>query len=204
MTPEQQKMCTDKLDRSLVRSRSQAGRSLSYLEGHYVIRRLNTIFGPGGWSYRCMTREVYRERLEDETKSGKVWRWHVSYSSTCVLTIGDCRIEDVGHGHGIDKDCGLAIESAEKEAATDSLKRCAKSLGDSLGLALYDKDQVNVIDPAAVDLVAMFVEAHTLEQLAAAKESARVAWKGLDQPSRDAVGKAQIEAKARIEAVKAA
>ena len=33
-----------------------------------------------------------------------------------------------------------------KEAVTDALKRAAKNLGMSMGLALYDKEQVNVDD----------------------------------------------------------
>ncbi len=134
--------------REQIATREQGGKKLSYAEGHYVIRTLNRIFGNAAWSYRCTTREVFRERMLDKTKNGEVERWHVSYSASCELRAGDATIVDVGHGHGIDRDCGLAIESAEKEAATDALKRAAKSLGDACGLALYDKQQEHVVDEA--------------------------------------------------------
>jgi len=131
--------------REAIATRKQGGKELSYAEGHYVIRTLNKIFGNASWSYACTTREVYREQI-DEGEKGK--RWHVTYSSSCELRAGAATIVDVGHGHGIDKSCGQAIESAEKEAATDSLKRAAKSLGDACGLALYDKQQEHVVDEA--------------------------------------------------------
>lgn len=208
MTPEQQKKCNEKLDRGLVRERSQAGRSLSYIEGHAVMRRLNEIFGNGGWSYRCTTREVYRECV-DEGPKGK--RWHVSYSSSCELRIGDCAIVDVGHGHGIDRSCGIAIESAEKEAATDSLKRCAKSLGDSLGLALYDKEQANVADARNAEIDDAVMEVLGLLKAATSKQdivSARAIYERTvgtkaTAEHREAVRVAAREADKRI-AVKAA
>jgi hypothetical protein len=144
ITPEQIKMLNEPFPRSAVKERKQGGRGVSYAEGHYIIRKLNAIFGNGSWSYSCATREVYREQLDDGEKGQ---RWHVSYGSTCRLSVAaGHEIVDVGHGHGIDRECGAAIESAEKEAATDSLKRCAKSLGDALALALYSKGQEHVHD----------------------------------------------------------
>ena len=52
--------------------------------------------------------------------------------------------EDVGAGHGYDVDCGLAHESAIKEAVTDALKRALRTFGNPFGLALYDKSRENV------------------------------------------------------------
>lgn len=137
------------LPRERVAHRSQAGHELSYVEGWWVISELNRIFGQGWWSYDATdTREVDRE-LDEKG------RWCVSYACRARLTVrrgGGCdvvdtvTIGDVGHGHGVDKRAGIAVESAEKEAATDALKRCAKSLGFRLGLALYDKTQEHVAD----------------------------------------------------------
>jgi recombination DNA repair RAD52 pathway protein len=56
---------------------------------------------------------------------------------------------DYGYGDGSDKfKIGKAHELAVKEAVTDGIKRCAKNLGMSMGLALYDKTQENVEDAA--------------------------------------------------------
>lgn len=142
LSKEQQSALNEDLPARVVASRSQAGRSLSYVEGWYVIDRLNAILGPGCWSYdtdaRCVVDEA--RQTEDNRK-----RWHVTYTAKCVLRVGDATIGDWGTGHGIDKDRGASHESAIKEAATDALKRCAKSLGRSLGLALYDKEQEHVV-----------------------------------------------------------
>jgi recombination DNA repair RAD52 pathway protein len=138
----QRTMLNEALPRDRVAQREQAGRALSYVEGWWVIAELNRVF-PSGWSYDAGdTREVAREQ-DDKG------RWRVSYSARCVLEAGGVRIVDRGHGHGIDKQAGIAVESAEKEACTDALKRCAKSLGYRLGLALYDKTQEHVADEAA-------------------------------------------------------
>lgn len=191
--------------REQIATREQGGKKLSYAEGHYVIRTLNRIFGNAAWSYRITTREVFRERMLDKTKSGEVERWHVSYSASCELRAGDATIVDVGHGHGIDRDCGLAIESAEKEAATDALKRAAKSLGDACGLALYDKTQANVTDeaqdvvyPPAAEVLRKFSETKTPEDHKVAREWMEAAWPHeMDQDVRAKMAAASRESFAR-------
>lgn len=206
-------MSTDEIKRALnagfpreqIATREQGGKKLSYAEGHYVIRTLNRIFGNAAWSYRCTTREVFRERMLDKTKNGEVERWHVSYSASCELRAGDATIVDVGHGHGIDRDCGLAIESAEKEAATDALKRAAKSLGDACGLALYDKTQANVTDeaPAAAahtveEVLTLFATTRTPEEHLEAREAMGAIWASVaDQAIRETMAKASRESFAR-------
>lgn len=140
-----------KIPKDAVSSRQGGGtKALLYLEGWYVIDRMNKIFGPDAWSYdvtelRC----VHQGEL-----AGKYGTIHsASYSATVALFVQfpDAtqakRITDVGFGNGTDKtDPGKPHELATKEAVTDALKRCAKSLGMSLGLALYDKSQENVGD----------------------------------------------------------
>lgn len=139
------------IPKSAVSSRQGGGtKALSYLEGWYVIDRMNKIFGPDAWSYdvtelRC----VHQGELDG--KYGKIHS--ASYSATVALFVQfpdgqqAKRITDVGFGNGTDKtDPGKPHELATKEAVTDALKRCAKSLGMSLGLALYDKKQENVGD----------------------------------------------------------
>lgn len=164
ITDEQRKKLLAALPADRVAERTQAGRALSYVEGWWVIGQLNEIFGPGGWGYDVTTREVHR--AEEQSEKGK--RWRVSYSARCVLTIPGCpTITDVGHGHGIDRDCGNAVESAEKEAATDALKRAAKSLGWRLGLALYDKAQEHVEEERAEPARSPTLVPRTSEQLAA-------------------------------------
>ena len=189
--------------REQIATREQGGKKLSYAEGHYVIRTLNRIFGNAAWSYRVTTREVFRERMLDKTKNGEVERWHVSYSASCELRAGEATIVDVGHGHGIDRDCGLAIESAEKEAATDALKRAAKSLGDACGLALYDKQQEHVVDAAGLvpevgAILEAFASTKTDADHKAAREMMEAAWPHvMDQDDRKKMADASRASRAR-------
>lgn len=149
ITPEQRAILDAPIPREHVDTRTQGGATLSYIAGWRVIAILNRAFPAGEWCYDASdTREIAREQDDRQ-------RWVVSYACRCRMTIqrrtGDrlesMQICDVGHGHGVDRRLGVAIESAEKEAATDALKRCAKSLGMAVGLALYDRSQEHVEEP---------------------------------------------------------
>lgn len=206
ISKEQQNRLNEDLPSGAIREREgSSGRSLSYLEGWYVMDRMNAILGPGGWSYDCTTNLVVNAHAEDVLKSGaKVWRWHITYTAKCVLTVGDCKIGDFGAGHGLDKDAGAAHESAIKEACTDAFKRCAKSLGRSMGLALYSKEREHVYDGPVTDTSDAAIDAIVAE-LDAAKtvagiERAREMYKAIDDasPAQDArVKAAGVAAKKR-------
>lgn len=187
---EQKRALLADLPPDRVASRTQSGRELSYVEGWWVIGELNRIFGPGGWSYDVDTRETVRLNEPDPKGDGRGTRWRVSYSAKCRLTVGTCTIGDVGHGHGIDRDCGNAIESAEKEAATDALKRAAKSLGWRLGLALYDKTQEHVREEAPQPKSDAEI-AQILARMSESPEAKQRIWHELD-----AATKAQVKAAA--------
>ncbi|MEB3353107.1 MAG: RAD52 family DNA repair protein [Cyanobacteriota bacterium] len=152
-SPEQITALSAPLDRAKVQTRSQAGRSLAYLEGWQVIAEANRIFGFDGWqrqtfASRCVSqaeRPVGREQ-----KSG----WGVTYTCRVRITVGAPDAEPViregcGAGHGIDVDLGQAHESALKEAETDAMKRALMTFGNPFGLALYDKQQREVTSSSA-------------------------------------------------------
>lgn len=144
------------IPRNVIEQRDGGGaKKLSYLAGWFVIDRMNKIFGPDCWSYdvtelRC----VHSGPIAG--KYGEVQS--ASYSATVALYVQfpgaevSKRITDVGFGNGTDKaDPGKPHELATKEAVTDAIKRCAKSLGMSLGLALYTKSDEYIEDaPKAV------------------------------------------------------
>ena len=138
------------LNRAHVQTRSQAGRSLSYLEGWVAIQEANRIFGFDGWE-----RETIELRCVSETRRplgrGQKPGWGVTYIARVRIRLG-CQAmgaarlvrEGSGAGHGIDGDLGLAHESALKEAETDAMKRALMTFGNPFGLALYDKQQRQV------------------------------------------------------------
>ena len=128
------------LDPKRVKKREGGGgRSLSYLEGHDVIRAANEIFGIGGWSYRlgkliCLGTEDVVGR--DNRKGVRV-----AYTAEVFVRAGDAEYGDVGYGDAIEYGGSILTphELASKEAVTDGLKRALKNLGDQFGLCLYDK-----------------------------------------------------------------
>ncbi len=193
LSEEQKKKLNADLPREDVRTREGGGgKALSYIEGWRVIDVLNDVFGPGGWSYDCTAKEERRDHVKDTNDKGQPReRWFVTHTAKCVLKVGNCTIGDHGAGHGIDRDLGAAIESSIKEACTDALKRCAKSLGRRLGLALYDKDQEHVTAevPGPSEAGQKFIdEARAAEGRKAQQETwarARAAWATLNAFDRD-------------------
>lgn len=133
-----------------VEQRQGGGRQLSYLSGAYVINRLNQVLGQGNWGYDIVElKNVYTGMVNQ--RSGDVNT--ASYIAQVTLNakiVTDTEKDsyrnwssftDVGYGDGTDKtNPGKAHELAVKEAITDALKRAAKNLGMSMGLALYFKE----------------------------------------------------------------
>lgn len=145
ITPEQKKLLEAPLDPKHVKKPSGSfGPKGDYLEGWHVINELNRIFGFDGWSY---TIELSRDDLREATDSKGNPQWQAAYTCICTLKVGDNYRQDVGFGSGFAKSIGDAIEGATKEAATDALKRCARTFGNVFGLALYDKTRANVSAP---------------------------------------------------------
>lgn len=142
-----------------VSTREQAGRTLSYLETWYVIDRMNQVLGQGNWGYQIAGLDKVFEGQTSQ-RNGDVFT--VSYTARVSLfaTIEKQTVifTEVGYGDGTDKsNPGKAHELATKGAVSDALKRAAKNLGRSMGLALYDKTQEfvggNVAETKAGDTV---------------------------------------------------
>jgi len=150
LTPWQTEELGKPLDRSQVKRRKQGGRELSYVEGHYVIREMNRIFGPAGWERHTLQMKcIYDEPYESSDKK-KVGRL-VGYVAQVRVTVRlgaderDWTSDGWGYGEGIDyKNPAQAHEAAVKEAETDAMKRACILLGDRFGLELYGNDNRSV------------------------------------------------------------
>jgi recombination DNA repair RAD52 pathway protein len=177
-TPDQIAALTAPLDRAKVKRREQNGKMLSYLEGWQVIAEANRIFGFDGWQRETITEKCVAEH---QRKIGRVPvkptdkpqrdGWGVTYVCRVRITVGHTMgavviREGTGSGHGIDVDLGLAHESAIKEAETDAMKRALMTFGNPFGLALYDKEQREVM--STEELPADLLQANAIQ---AAKRS---------------------------------
>ena len=144
------------LSSSLVKSRKQGGRDVSYIEGWKAVEEANRIFGFDGWTRETVEIKCVSEGERSIGKGGDTG-YGVTYIVKVRVMVGSICREGCGAGHGIDRDLGQAHESAIKEAETDAMKRALMTFGNPFGLALYDKTQANVSDdskpaprPAAV------------------------------------------------------
>ncbi len=142
-TTQQKAELTSPLSAANVRERVQAGRKLSYIEGWKAIDEANRIFGFDAWSSETIDIRCVSERAREIGQS-KAEGWGVSYVAKVRINVDGVIREGVGAGHGIDRDLGLAHESAIKEAETDGRKRALMTFGNPFGLALYDRTQANV------------------------------------------------------------
>jgi len=146
-SPEQIAALSAPLDRAKVQTRSQAGRSLAYLEGWQAIAEANRIFGFDGWQRETIAVQCVSERERTLGSSNRAG-WGVTYTARVRIRVGEVIREGSGAGHGIDVDLGQAHESALKEAETDAMKRALMTFGNPFGLALYDKQQREVTSSA--------------------------------------------------------
>lgn len=166
-TPAQQQALAAPLNRAHVRSRSQSGQTLSYIEGWHAIAEANRIFGFDAWDretteLRCVSE---RERMVGrQQKPG----WSVTYIARVRIRVGTIVRDGSGAGHGIDVDLGQAHESAIKEAETDAMKRALMTFGNPFGLALYDREQTHVADMPSDELLRSAGRACTQAGLSAA------------------------------------
>lgn len=122
------------------------GKTLSYVDGVWVIEELNRIFGFDAWSDETVSLErAYLERVTKKRRDGSTYEASVTYYEARVrlkvrFADGTQVVrEDTGSGNGEGPTAGEACEKASKEAVTDALKRCARKLGNRFGLSLYDR-----------------------------------------------------------------
>jgi len=106
----------------------KGGKKFTYVEGGYVIARLNQIFSPVGWEF-----EIIDEK--DEQKE--------------VIVKGKLTIKDLKSGYQVsktqygmhEKQPNITLGANLKSAATDCLKKCASMFGIALDLYWQQIDE---------------------------------------------------------------
>lgn len=153
------------------------GKTLSYLEGWYVIDRLNKIFGPLNWAKEVTEiKEVVNTVTKKDYKTKQIigeekYPAYIVKVRLSVIKPDHTVVIKEAYGYGTDKSGLNAHELAIKEGVTDALKVAAKDFGMSLGLALYDKTQERVSDDVEQKSVAISAKpsasGHTVEAIRA-------------------------------------
>lgn len=135
------------IDPRCVGTRRGAGNAqVYYVEGWRVIDSANRIFRFDGWSSEIYgMQRLYRKKQPD----GRI---QVGYSCLCRIRLrdGTSRV-DTGFGCAENaRTHALAEFKAQKEAATDALKRAFRQFGRAFGNCCYDKEyQQRVRCPAS-------------------------------------------------------
>jgi recombination DNA repair RAD52 pathway protein len=147
MNSQQYEQLLKPLNESRVAKRSQAGRSLSYLEAWDVKAHLIRIFGFLNWSADVQESVLV---FEDKNEKGQ---WNVGYKVTLCLSfpaygttytesaVGSATLPQRGEAHD------MAIKTAE----SDALKRAAINLGTQFGLSLYNNGSLRDVVVKTLD-----------------------------------------------------
>lgn len=118
-----------------VRTRREDDTVLAYLEGWYVIKEANRIFGFDGWDRETLSAEQLQVTRRNET-------WTASYQAKVRISVatkhGVTKRDGMGVGHGTHCEQARARDMALKAAETDATKRALSTFGNQFGLALYD------------------------------------------------------------------
>jgi DNA recombination protein Rad52 len=206
LTDEQRKRLNAPIPESAIKQRKGgAGKQLDYIEHFRVVSLLNDIIGNGAWRTDIIELRLTFEGTVD-TENGP--RAACSYVARVRMHGDGWSYEDVGFGTDRGKDPSAIHEKAVKEAVSDAEKRCARHLGWSMGLALYEKvgEQGTRTHVSGVDaaIVAACETATTADELGRAKAAAKLHWSALPKPARERVAAAVRDAEQRITATDAA
>jgi DNA recombination protein Rad52 len=140
-TTEQREALQAKLRARHVRTRLSQGATIPYVEGWHVIAEANRIFGYDCWHRKTMTpRCVWRETQRGQTVCLYTARVRITVAAGGTTIVRD----GIGTGTGRSAAPEVAHEIAMKSAETDATKRALATFGNPFGLALYDKDRLQV------------------------------------------------------------
>ena len=136
-----------------VAKRTQAGRSLSYVEAWDIKRTLIRVFGFGGWSWTVTEATLAFEDTVLSKSGGD--NWNVGYKVLGTLSVAGAQYAEAAIGSASLPSRGDAHDMAIKTAESDALKRAAINLGTQFGLSLYDDGALNDVVQRTLDVADM-------------------------------------------------
>ena len=161
-TEEVVKGLNEKFDKKDIKARQGSfGKTLSYLEGHTVINRLNKVLG-NDWSFEIVNQTIYEGHLVIHTRI--VVNTNDGTPPVIKEAYGGKKLTKTKQGELLD------VASDFKAASTDALKKCASLLGvglDLYGSDLEDDDKDEKVTPAVAEKPDTGSDPATPEQLSA-------------------------------------
>ena len=137
-TSRQLKKLATPLERARVKTRAADGKTLSYLEGWFVVQEANRIFGYDGWDREMVASErSFVRRTGDAINCGYSARVRIRVRADGQVVLR----EGTGFGTASAPEPGDAHERALKAAETDATKRAFATFGGRFGLLLYRQGQ---------------------------------------------------------------
>jgi recombination DNA repair RAD52 pathway protein len=133
-TDSQVRALTRRVPERHLKSRINAGRTLTYIEGWYALAQANRIFGFDGWDRESLeTRCILAREIRGVSTAVYSARVRVAVHADGRVVIRD------GHGTGEAHGASPAEvhDRALKSAETDATKRALATFGKAFGLALY-------------------------------------------------------------------
>lgn len=128
LSPRQTSIMNAETPAALIKTKpGRGGKKVQYVEGGYVISKLNQAFSPLGWEFNIVERGQ-TERKNENRAEGEVW---VYGELTIIDHKNNFRTTKGQYGqHPIHEK--VPIGDAFKAAGTDALKKCASMLGIAL------------------------------------------------------------------------
>lgn len=138
LAPRQKRIIGEATPKIFIREKpGRGGKKMSYVEGGYVIAKLNEAFSPLGWEFKVAEKGT-TDRKNESNAEGEVW---VYGELSVVDHKNGYRVTKGQYGqHPIHKN--VPIGDAYKAAATDSLKKCASYLGIALDVYWQETSDV--------------------------------------------------------------
>lgn len=128
------------INKDRVSSRSQGGRTLSYVEAYDIRSTMNRIFGFAQWSYVVEDAQIVQVERDVPKASGGTTNFRVTAMVRSHLFVHQtgCTYGGVAVASQAGADIGEVSDFAMKTADSDALKRAAMNLGTQFGLSLYN------------------------------------------------------------------
>jgi len=185
LAPNQKTMIAIPTPPEFIKQREgKGGKTFTYIEGGYVISRLNQIFSPAGWDFEIVDKGLVAEGKEAWVQGKLTLK---DFKGNMIVKTQFGSAERITERGGVKMNVG----DAYKTASTDALKKCASLIGISLDVYWAQMDdykpaqtQIALVKPIKTALLRDLV-AQAIKGIRICQDKALLnQWKGKIQVSK--------------------